>query len=487
MLKKYIKAHEEHAISPLTISPNHNAWATKILIDLLGGIKTGEKTFCVHEDWGLSYYADPEAWDAGATFVLEKIKNDKDFIKLIIEKNEFFAKEVAQFINEFLYRDLSNLANKELAEIFKKSYQLANDFSAYGYIPVLSDHYYNKFTSFLKSLIDSYQIPVNLNITKQELFNLLTTPTRKIPSQIAREELAGLLHHNVTEEQLREHYKKWYWLTFGHLGPEQTFEYFSSEIKELLNSEELMNSEQSFIDYEKDIQNQQIEYEKLLSFSEADKYYFFVAQTFTYLKGLRMELLFGIYALWSKMLDVLSKRFFVPKKFLYYCSISELVSWLLADKEIPGEILQERSRFCVWVAETENEQSILIGQNALEYLKEHAEEEKEINKDVFVVHGTIACSGRVSGKVKIINKISEIKKIEEGDILLSVATNPALLPAMKKAIAFVTDTGGINSHAAIVAREMKKPCIIGTKMATKIFKDGDMIEVDAMKGEIRKI
>jgi len=58
---------------------------------------------------------------------------------------------------------------------------------------------------------------------------------------------------------------------------------------------------------------------------------------------------------------------------------------------------------------------------------------------------------------------------------------------MQRAAAFVTDEGGITCHAAIVAREMKKPCVIGTKIATKIFKDGDIVEVDADKGIVRKI
>ena len=58
---------------------------------------------------------------------------------------------------------------------------------------------------------------------------------------------------------------------------------------------------------------------------------------------------------------------------------------------------------------------------------------------------------------------------------------------MHKAAAFVTDAGGILSHAAITAREMKKPCVIGTQIATKVFKDGDFIEVDANKGIVRKI
>ncbi|HLD76295.1 MAG TPA: PEP-utilizing enzyme, partial [Candidatus Norongarragalinales archaeon] len=73
------------------------------------------------------------------------------------------------------------------------------------------------------------------------------------------------------------------------------------------------------------------------------------------------------------------------------------------------------------------------------------------------------------------------------DILVSLATNPDLLPAMHRARAFVTDMGGITSHAAIVAREMNKPCVIGTKFASKVLKDGDFIEVNATEGWVRKL
>ena len=66
-------------------------------------------------------------------------------------------------------------------------------------------------------------------------------------------------------------------------------------------------------------------------------------------------------------------------------------------------------------------------------------------------------------------------------------TRPEFLPLMSKASAFITDEGGITCHAAIVAREMKKPCIIGTKIGTKALKDGDMIEVDADKGVVKII
>lgn len=58
---------------------------------------------------------------------------------------------------------------------------------------------------------------------------------------------------------------------------------------------------------------------------------------------------------------------------------------------------------------------------------------------------------------------------------------------MEKAAAFVTDEGGILCHAAIIAREMNKPCVIGTEKATKFFSDGDLVEVDATHGRVRKI
>ena len=62
-----------------------------------------------------------------------------------------------------------------------------------------------------------------------------------------------------------------------------------------------------------------------------------------------------------------------------------------------------------------------------------------------------------------------------------------MVPVMQLAAAFVTDEGGVTCHAAIISREMKKPCVIGTKHATKVFKDGDKVEVDANKGVVKKI
>jgi pyruvate,water dikinase len=76
-------------------------------------------------------------------------------------------------------------------------------------------------------------------------------------------------------------------------------------------------------------------------------------------------------------------------------------------------------------------------------------------------------------------------KMKPGNILVSISTQPDLLPAMKKAAAFVTDQGGVTSHAAIVAREMKTPCVIATKIATQVLHDGDLVDVDADTGLVK--
>jgi pyruvate,water dikinase len=112
--------------------------------------------------------------------------------------------------------------------------------------------------------------------------------------------------------------------------------------------------------------------------------------------------------------------------------------------------------------------------------------DEKIEKADFV-KGRVAFQGVARGTVKIIRNVSELSKVEKGDILVTQMTFPSYIMAMHKAAAFVTDEGGITCHAAIVAREMQKPCIVGTEKATKIFKDGDLVEVDANKGVVKKL
>ncbi|MBS3102687.1 hypothetical protein J4458_04555 [Candidatus Woesearchaeota archaeon] len=111
---------------------------------------------------------------------------------------------------------------------------------------------------------------------------------------------------------------------------------------------------------------------------------------------------------------------------------------------------------------------------------------KKIRKDSKeILKGVIASKGKSKGIVKIVMGQKDFKKFNKGEILVSEATRPEFVPIMKKAAAVVTEEGGITSHAAIISRELKVPCIVGVSHITSILKDGDLVEVDANNGVIR--
>ena len=103
------------------------------------------------------------------------------------------------------------------------------------------------------------------------------------------------------------------------------------------------------------------------------------------------------------------------------------------------------------------------------------------------LEGAPAQKGVARGQAKIILGYNDFKKFKEGDILVATNTMPEYMPVIRRAAAIVTEVGGVTCHAAIVARELKKPCLIGVDGATSILKDGDKVEVDANKGIVKKL
>lgn len=101
--------------------------------------------------------------------------------------------------------------------------------------------------------------------------------------------------------------------------------------------------------------------------------------------------------------------------------------------------------------------------------------------------GTIIWPGQVEGKARVLQGVHELDRMRHGEILVCPMTDPDMMPAVHKARAIVTDQGGLLCHAAIVARELRIPCIVGTRYATKVLKTGDRVEVDADKGIVKKL
>ena len=170
-----------------------------------------------------------------------------------------------------------------------------------------------------------------------------------------------------------------------------------------------------------------------------------------------------------------------------YATIPEMQEYSHT-KKINFQELEKRKKEG-YVATIINGKPILLtGEKAAIYT-ELVEEQIEHTDSV---QGRCANPGKIIGKVRIISFASEeyhkeISEFQNGEILVTGMTRPQIAHLCHKASAIITDEGGITSHASIISREFNIPCIIATKNATKIFKTGDIIEVDAITGIARKI
>ena len=198
-----------------------------------------------------------------------------------------------------------------------------------------------------------------------------------------------------------------------------------------------------------------------------------------YRKGLQMKALCDF----EPFLRQAAKRLALSFNQVKMLTADEIIA-ALNSNPLPMDV-GERTRFCVLLQNQESHR-LLVGDAARRYYDEAEREDKHLGM-IRELKGFCAHPGAVSGPARIIFSAEDVSKMKPGDILVSPMTTPEIVPAMKLASAIVTDTGGITCHAAIVSRELNKPCLIGTHHATRVFKDGDSIEVDATNGMVRKV
>lgn len=132
----------------------------------------------------------------------------------------------------------------------------------------------------------------------------------------------------------------------------------------------------------------------------------------------------------------------------------------------------------------ENHYRVIEGSEA-ESIHRELEDRIKGGGDGKVLVGQVACQGYVRGTARIILGQEDFSRFGEGEILVTGMTRPEFVPLMRKAAGIVTNEGGITCHAAIVSRELGKPCVIGTQKATQLIKDGDIVEVRANHGTVR--
>ena len=152
-------------------------------------------------------------------------------------------------------------------------------------------------------------------------------------------------------------------------------------------------------------------------------------------------------------------------------------------KVLPKDYLKRKKGY--GVMNINNKIIVITGKEFQEELGEYRE--KTDTENIREFKGMVAYKGKVRGVVKIIEEARQISKMKKGEILVANGTTPDYVIGMRIAGAIITNHGGLTSHAAIISRELKVPCIIGTKIATKVLRDGDRVEVDANKGIIRKL
>jgi pyruvate,water dikinase len=101
-----------------------------------------------------------------------------------------------------------------------------------------------------------------------------------------------------------------------------------------------------------------------------------------------------------------------------------------------------------------------------------------------LISGLAASPGEATGRVRVLSSPSESDQFRDGEVLVAAMTNPDWVPTMRRAAALVTDGGGMTCHAAIVARELRVPCVVGTRKATQVLREGELVTVDGTSGRV---
>lgn len=226
------------------------------------------------------------------------------------------------------------------------------------------------------------------------------------------------------------------------------------------------------------------EIEDKIHLSKRDKNFSDILRIGAFVKDDVSELLDLRKNMMENLFKEISHRINCVLKDLEYLQLKEIETFLLKKKS-PGGIIIKRKNITILFYHKESLE-VYEGEDAEEFIKKANMHEIIDNYKSSILKGQTASLGCVSGKVIVAkDSIEAIKKMKKGNILVAPYTAVEYVTAMKKAAAIITETGGITSHAAIVSRELKIPCVIGVKDATKILNDGDFITVNADEGIIK--
>jgi phosphoenolpyruvate synthase/pyruvate phosphate dikinase len=236
--------------------------------------------------------------------------------------------------------------------------------------------------------------------------------------------------------------------------------------------------------------NSNPEKDKLLQeipFSEKEKHILHVLSVLsTERLKLRYSWMPSIYYLETFILEF-KRRTGLKKEIIRFYTQNELKELIINDRKVPQSEIIKRKEGLLRIYSSGK-----IREGTSQEKRDILKKEQHLAKRSSV-QGMVASKGHVFGKALILSykkpeeHAVKIKNMSGGDIIITEMTRPNIIPACENAGGIITDEGGVLSHAAIVSRELNIPCLIGTKDATSIFKDGDFVEINTLEGNARII
>ncbi len=446
-----------------------------------------------------------KATDLLAGHILEMTPEHKKRLK----KYYLFAQQLMVESKKFRNLNFSKFSDTELIKRFNKLADLHRQNHLYGGILTFlpdeeQQRVSNGIMNKIKGLIKENKVKINLTLA----WNIITTQRKrsfreqeeidllKFCIEIFKNKKLGellkktndvcktLKSRSILYKKLVFHYNKYRWITYMYLGPGYGIDFYCDRIKEnILRGSKNMNKlylEAS--NKHKEIVKSQKQLIEKLKPNKKDKELLLFAGEFVWLKGYRKDTFYHLFYSYEPFLCEVAKRIGIGN----WQEIAFLFPWefkkALIDRKFTEDILkQRRTRSLYYVSKKIIK---FYYEKDVKKFKNSVQIENNIGFSD-TLRGMIAYPGVAKGVVKIIQRPDDMKKMKQNNILVSQMTNPNLVPAMRKAAAIVTNTGGLTCHASILSRELKIPCIVGTKIATKVLKDGDLVEVDADKGVVK--
>ncbi|MBA3046905.1 hypothetical protein KKC83_06095 [Patescibacteria group bacterium] len=209
------------------------------------------------------------------------------------------------------------------------------------------------------------------------------------------------------------------------------------------------------------------------------------AHDFAIARGKQGELYSLIEKELEKLFLLLAKKWNIKSNLLCFLMADEIISHLKKGTKPAKKELKRRQNFYVLFSFTGGT-FIIAGREARKIAR--AVRIKDIKHDSKAdIKGNSILKGYAKGKVRIVMSENDLNKIKNKDVVVAPMTQVSFAPFLKNISAIITDEGGLTCHAAIISRELGVPCIVGTKIATKVLKDGQIVEVDANKGAVKII